>query len=87
MSQETRRRQNEFLAARGATVPAVGNELDPVPRVNYEMPPLHDDMFYGFDDSAFHYATGPFSDEDEEGEDAEITRDDPSHTHAPSADF
>jgi hypothetical protein len=50
MSQETRRRQNEFLAARGSVVPPVGTELNPVPYVNYVMPPLDDDMFAGVDD-------------------------------------
>jgi hypothetical protein len=35
MSQETRKRQNDFLAARGSVVPPVGTELDPVPYVNF----------------------------------------------------
>jgi hypothetical protein len=47
MSQETRRRQNEFLAARGSAVPPVVIELDVVPYVNFVMPPLDDDMFAG----------------------------------------
>jgi hypothetical protein len=50
MTQETRRRQNEFLAARGSVVPPVGTELDPIPYVNFVMPPLDDDMFAGVDD-------------------------------------
>jgi hypothetical protein len=37
MSHETRRRQNEFLAARGSVVPPAGPELNPVPYVNYVM--------------------------------------------------
>jgi hypothetical protein len=40
MSQETRKRQNDFLAARGSVVPHVGTELDPVPYVNFVLPPL-----------------------------------------------
>jgi hypothetical protein len=50
MSQETRRRQNDFLAARGGAVPPVGRELDPVSYVNYVMPPLDEDMFTGYED-------------------------------------
>jgi hypothetical protein len=50
MSQETRRRQNEFLAARGSAVPPVGTELDAVPYVNFVMPHLDDDMFAGAED-------------------------------------
>jgi hypothetical protein len=50
MSQETQRRQNEFLAARGSAVPPVGTELDPVPYVNFVMPPLDDAMFAGVED-------------------------------------
>jgi hypothetical protein len=50
MTQETRRRQNEFLATRGSVVRPVGTELNPVPYINYVMPPLDDDMFAGVDD-------------------------------------
>jgi hypothetical protein len=50
MSQETQRRQNEFLAARGSAVPPIGPELNPVSYVNYVMPPLDDDMFASVDD-------------------------------------
>jgi hypothetical protein len=50
MSQETRNRQNDLLAARGGTVPPIRTELDPVPYVNYVMPPLDDDMFTGVED-------------------------------------
>jgi hypothetical protein len=50
MSQETRKRQNDFLAARGGAVPPIGTKLDPVLYVNYVMPPLDDDMFTGVED-------------------------------------
>jgi hypothetical protein len=50
MTQETRRRQNEFLAARGSVVLPIGTELNPVPYVNFVMPPLDDDMFADVDD-------------------------------------
>jgi hypothetical protein len=55
MSQEIRRRQNDFLAARGSVVPPIGLKLDPVPYVNYVMPPLDEDMFNGFEDFAPPY--------------------------------
>jgi hypothetical protein len=50
MSQETRRRQNEFLAARGSVVPPIGTELDVVPFVKYVMLSLDEDMFHGYED-------------------------------------
>jgi hypothetical protein len=50
VSQETQKRQNDFLATRGGDVPPVGTELDPVPYVNFVMPPLDDDMFAGVED-------------------------------------
>jgi hypothetical protein len=50
MSQETQKRQNDFLAARGGVVPTVGTESDLVPYVNYVMPPLDDDMFTDVED-------------------------------------
>jgi hypothetical protein len=72
MSQETRKRQNDFLAARGSVVPPVGTELDPVPYVNFFMPPLDDDMFAGVEDFvAFEPPSEPEGadgDEDARGE-------------------
>jgi hypothetical protein len=85
MSQETRKRQNEFLAARGAAVPPIGNELNPVPYVNYVMPPLDDDMFAGFED--FEEFGPPSEPEDaDEGEGAH-GKDDPEASSVPSDDF
>jgi hypothetical protein len=43
MSQDTRARQNEFFAAKNYPYPAPGAELNPVPYVNYVMPPINDD--------------------------------------------
>jgi hypothetical protein len=86
MSQETWRRQNDFLAARGSVVPPIGPELNPVPYVNYVMLPLDEDMFNGFEDFA-----PPFVPEDvDEDEGAHEDEDDGgSHTSscAPSDDL
>ncbi|KAK1687097.1 hypothetical protein QYE76_047945 [Lolium multiflorum] len=49
MNQETRRRQNEFMATRNVTVPPPGPELEPVHAPNWEMPPISDQMFQNFD--------------------------------------
>ena len=45
LNQETRRRQNEFMAARNHVVPPPGPELDPVVAPSWEMPPIDDNMF------------------------------------------
>jgi hypothetical protein len=44
MSQETRTRQNEFFASKNYR----GAELNPAPYVNYVMPPIDDEMFFGY---------------------------------------
>jgi hypothetical protein len=85
MSQETRKRQNEFLAARGGAVPPIGRELDPVPYVNYVMPPLDDDMFAGVEDfEDFEPPSEPEDADDAEGAGGE---DDPEASPVPSDDF
>jgi hypothetical protein len=48
MSQDTRTRQNEFFASKNYPYLAPGVELNLVPYVNYVMPPIDDDMFYGY---------------------------------------
>jgi hypothetical protein len=48
MSQDTRVRQNEFFASKNYACPPPGPELNPVPYVNYVMPPIDDEMFYGY---------------------------------------
>ena len=55
-AQGTRQRQNDFLASKGMPVPPNGPEMDPVPYVNYEMPPITDEMFQGYD---FHLMGPP----------------------------
>jgi hypothetical protein len=85
MSQETRRRQNDFLAARGSEVPPIGPELDPVPYVNYVMPPLDEDMFSGFEDFA-----PPFGLEDvdeDEGAREDVDGVSTTSSRAPSEDY
>ena len=71
MAQETRRRQNEFLASHKKTVPPAGTELDPIPAVNYEMPPLDEDMFHGIEDFGVYMEPPPADDDDEAGDDDE----------------
>jgi hypothetical protein len=53
LSQENRRQHNAFLTERGRPVPDLGNALALVPYVNFEKPPLDEDMFRGFDPSMF----------------------------------
>jgi hypothetical protein len=48
MSQDTRIHQNEFFASKNYPFPPPGPELNPVPMVNYVMPPLDDEMFQGY---------------------------------------
>jgi hypothetical protein len=48
MSQDTRIRQNKFFASKNYPFPPPGPELNPVPMVNYVMPPLDDEMFQGY---------------------------------------
>jgi hypothetical protein len=81
MSQDTRIRQNEFFASKNYTYPPPGPELNPVPMVNYVMPPLDDEMFpqgcsrpsqtRTFTDDEIHEDEYKGEDEGEEEEDAE----------------
>ena len=48
VSQETRRRQNDYFRSHNIATPADGDDMTPIPYVNYEMPPISDDMFYGY---------------------------------------
>jgi hypothetical protein len=51
ISQESRRRQNEQMRARNLPVPDHDPSLEPIPYVQYEMPPIDDSMFFGLDPS------------------------------------
>ena len=53
LNQETRRRQNEFMAERNHVVPPPGPEMEAVAAPNWEMPPIEDAMFQNFDFSLF----------------------------------
>jgi hypothetical protein len=85
MSQETRKRQNDFLAARGSVVPPVGIELDPVLYVNFVMPPLDDDMFSGAED--FGDFEPPSELEGADGDEDAHGEEDRKGSPVPSEDF
>jgi hypothetical protein len=85
MSQETWRRQNEFLATRGSAVPPVGTELDAVPYVNFVMPPLDDDMFAGVED--FGDFEPPSEPESADGDEDAHREEDREGSPVPSEDF
>ncbi|KAK1698193.1 hypothetical protein QYE76_014890 [Lolium multiflorum] len=89
LNQETRRRQNEFMASRNAPVPPPGAELEPLHAPNWEMPLLSDEMFQNFDPSLYFGAPPPRparaptaddeedeDDEDDNGEDDDEEADD-----------
>lgn len=72
LNQETRRRQNEFMAARNVPIPPPGPELEPVHAQDWEMPPLTDEMFQNFDPSLYfggRFAPAPPADDDDEEDD------------------
>ncbi|KAK1648410.1 hypothetical protein QYE76_066215 [Lolium multiflorum] len=53
LNQETRRRQNDFMAARNTPVPPPGPEMEPVFAHAWEMPPIDDEMLQNFDLSMY----------------------------------
>ncbi|KAK1683523.1 hypothetical protein QYE76_044371 [Lolium multiflorum] len=59
LNQETRRRQNEFMATRNVPVPPPGPELAPVVAPQWEMPPLTDEMIQNFDFSMYAHGGLP----------------------------
>ncbi|KAK1627475.1 hypothetical protein QYE76_001790 [Lolium multiflorum] len=72
LNQETRRRQNEFMAARNVPIPPPGPELEPVQAPDWEMPLLTDEMFQNFDPSLYfggRFAHAPPADDDDEEDD------------------
>ncbi|KAK1648250.1 hypothetical protein QYE76_066055 [Lolium multiflorum] len=85
LNQETRRRQNEFMATRNAPVPPPGPELEPVHAPNWEMPLLSDEMFQNFDPSLYfggppprpaRAPTADADDEEDEGDEDDNGEDD-----------
>ncbi|KAK1698030.1 hypothetical protein QYE76_014727, partial [Lolium multiflorum] len=59
LNQETRRRQNEFMATRNVHVPPPGPELAPVVAPQWEMPPITDEMIQNFDFSMYAHGGLP----------------------------
>ncbi|KAK1644777.1 hypothetical protein QYE76_062582 [Lolium multiflorum] len=59
LNQETRRRQNEFMATRNVTVPPPGPELAPVAAPQWEMPSITDEMIQNFDFSMYAHGGLP----------------------------
>ncbi|KAK1644078.1 hypothetical protein QYE76_061883 [Lolium multiflorum] len=86
LNQETRRRQNEFMASRNAPVPPSGPEMEPMVAPQWEMPHITDEMFQNFDLSMYAHgglpprtARAPADDEEEEDEDEGDEDDDEEH--------
>ncbi|KAK1661354.1 hypothetical protein QYE76_049513 [Lolium multiflorum] len=59
VNQETRRRQNEFMASRNHPVPPSGPEMEPVVAPQWEMPLLTDEMIQNFDFSMYAHGALP----------------------------
>ncbi|KAK1695465.1 hypothetical protein QYE76_012162 [Lolium multiflorum] len=59
LNQETRRRQNEFMATRNVPVPPPGPELAPMVAPQWEMPPITDEMIQNFDFSMYAHGGLP----------------------------
>jgi hypothetical protein len=59
LNQETRRHQNEFMAARNHSVPPAGPEIEHVVAPTWEMPPIDDEMLQNFDLSLFAHGGVP----------------------------
>ncbi|KAK1651545.1 hypothetical protein QYE76_069350 [Lolium multiflorum] len=59
MTQETRRRQNEFMASRNHPVPPPGPEMAPVVAPQWEIPPLTDETLQNFDFSVYAHGAIP----------------------------
>ncbi|KAK1607550.1 hypothetical protein QYE76_031223 [Lolium multiflorum] len=96
LNQETRRRQNEFMATRNVPVPPSGPEMVPVVAPQWEMPPLTDEMIQNFDFSMYAHGglpprtarapTPPADDGDEDEGDA-AARDDGESSYSAGHEF
>ncbi|KAK1616997.1 hypothetical protein QYE76_022514 [Lolium multiflorum] len=100
LNQETRRRQNEFMATRNVPVPPPGPELAPVVAPQWEMPPLTDEMIQNFDFSMYAHGglpprtarapTPPADDGDGDGDEDEgdaAARDDDESSYSAGHEF
>ncbi|KAK1680193.1 hypothetical protein QYE76_041041 [Lolium multiflorum] len=96
LNQETRRRQNEFMATRNVPVPPPGPELAPVVAPQWEMPPITDEMIQNFDFSMYAHGglpprtartpTPPADDGDEDEVDS-AARDDDEGSYSTGHEF
>ena len=59
LQRDSRCRHSDLMRSRGVVVEDDGPEMDHVPYINYDMPPISDDMFLGFDPSQFMPPTHP----------------------------
>jgi hypothetical protein len=59
LNQETRRRQNDFMAARNTHVPPPAPKMEPVYAPTWEMPPIDDEMLQNFDLSMYAHGGLP----------------------------
>ncbi|KAK1614490.1 hypothetical protein QYE76_020007, partial [Lolium multiflorum] len=97
VNQETRRRQNEFMASRNHPVPPSGPEMEPVVAPQWEMPLLTDEMIQNFDFSMYAHgglpprtARAPTPTDDDDGDEDEgdaATRDDGESSYSAGHEF
>ncbi|KAK1652447.1 hypothetical protein QYE76_070252 [Lolium multiflorum] len=96
LNQETRRRQNEFMASRNAPVPPSGPEMEPVVAPQWEMPHLTDEMIQNIDFSMYAHgglpprtarAPTPTDDDGDEDEGDAAARDDGESSYSVGHEF
>ncbi|KAK1681870.1 hypothetical protein QYE76_042718 [Lolium multiflorum] len=96
LNQETRRRQNEFMATRNVPVPPSGPEMEPMVAPQWEMPPLTDEMIQNFDFSMYAHgglpprtarAPTPTDDGGDEDEGDAATRDEGESSYSSGHEF
>jgi hypothetical protein len=95
MSLDTRIRQNEFFASKNYAYPPPSLELNPVPMVNYVMPPLDDEMFQGYSMSlpssrpswTRTFTNDEIHEDEDEGEDEGEEEEDAEGTESPPPPF
>ncbi|KAK1615929.1 hypothetical protein QYE76_021446 [Lolium multiflorum] len=96
VNQETRRRQNEFMASRNHPVPPSGPEMEPVVAPQWEMPLLTDEMIQNFDFSMYAHgglpprtarAPTPTDDDGDEDEGDAAARDDGESSYSVGHEF
>jgi len=53
LQRDSRRRHSALMRERGVTVQPDGAEMAEIPHINFEMPPISDEMFYSVDPAQF----------------------------------